>query len=46
MGHAGAIIARGSGKADDKITALREAGATVADSPADMGQAMADALGL
>ncbi|MHB1158575.1 MAG: succinate--CoA ligase subunit alpha [Phycisphaerales bacterium] len=46
MGHAGAIISRGSGKADDKIAAMRDAGVIVADSPADMGLAMAQALGL
>jgi len=46
MGHAGAIISRGSGKAEDKIAALRDAGVEVAESPADMGQAMAKALGL
>ena len=46
MGHAGAIISRGSGKADDKIAAMRDAGVIVAESPADMGLAMAQALGL
>jgi succinyl-CoA synthetase alpha subunit len=46
MGHAGAIISGSSGTADDKITALRQAGAHVADSPADMGATMAAALGL
>ncbi len=46
MGHAGAIISSGSGKAVDKINALTAAGAAVAESPADMGAAMAEALAL
>ncbi|MEZ6318873.1 MAG: succinate--CoA ligase subunit alpha [Phycisphaerales bacterium] len=51
MGHAGAIISSGAGgkptgTADSKIEALREAGATIAETPADMGRAMATALGL
>ena len=44
MGHAGAIISGGSGKAEDKIAALRQAGITVAESPAEMGHAVQQAI--
>jgi succinyl-CoA synthetase alpha subunit len=37
MGHAGAIISGGSGKASDKTAAMRAAGITVCDTPADIG---------
>jgi succinyl-CoA synthetase alpha subunit len=46
MGHAGAIISGGEGTAESKISALREAGATIAETPADMGRAMIAAMGL
>jgi len=40
MGHAGAIISGGKGKAGDKIEAMRSAGVTIADSPAALGSTM------
>jgi len=44
MGHAGAIISGGKGTAAGKIEALRKAGAVIAESPADMGESMIEAL--
>ena len=37
MGHAGAIITGNSARAEDKIEALREAGAHIVPTPADIG---------
>ena len=45
MGHAGAIIAGGKGGAEEKIAAMRDAGITVADSPAAIGATMREAMG-
>ena len=44
MGHAGAIITGGKGRAEDKIRTLTDCGVTVASSPTRMGEAMQEAL--
>ncbi len=44
MGHAGAVISGSQGSAQDKIEALKSAGAVVADSPAKIGQTLYEVL--
>ena len=44
MGHAGAIISGGSGKAEDKLAAMASAGITVCPSPALLGEKMQEAM--
>ena len=44
MGHAGAIISGGKGRASDKVEAMRLAGFHIADSPASLGTTMLAAM--
>ena len=44
MGHAGAILSGGQGTAESKIEAMKNAGFTVATSPAGIGDAMVAAM--
>jgi len=44
MGHAGAVISGGKGKAADKIEAMKSAGIRVSPSPAALGQTLKDLL--
>ena len=44
MGHAGAIIAGGTGAADEKLEALRRAGVHIPPSPAEIASTMTKAL--
>jgi succinyl-CoA synthetase alpha subunit len=44
MGHAGAIISGGAGKAEDKLAAMEDAGITICPSPAVMGEKLQQAL--
>jgi len=44
MGHAGAIISGGKGKAEDKLEAMKSAGIAIADSPASLGTTLLKVL--
>ncbi len=44
MGHAGAVISGGTGKAIDKIKALQAVGVAIAPTPATMGSTLSDIL--
>jgi succinyl-CoA synthetase alpha subunit len=45
MGHAGAIISGGQGRAEDKFAAMTAAGIHIVRSPAEMGRKMVEVLG-
>lgn len=44
MGHAGAVISGGSGRAEDKTKALKNAGVAISPTPATMGETLLDVL--
>ncbi|MDC3317579.1 succinate--CoA ligase subunit alpha [bacterium] len=44
MGHAGAVISGGTGKAEDKIKALKAVGVSIAPTPATMGSTLLEIL--
>ncbi len=45
MGHAGAIITGSAARAENKVAALRDAGAAIIPSPADIGTTIQSVLG-
>ncbi|HET7754305.1 MAG TPA: succinate--CoA ligase subunit alpha [Anaeromyxobacteraceae bacterium] len=45
MGHAGAVISGGSGTAEAKLAAMREAGIAICEGPHLLGQTMKEVLG-
>jgi succinyl-CoA synthetase alpha subunit len=44
MGHAGAIVSGGKGRAEDKINVLKECGVSVCRIPTEMGETMGAAI--
>ena len=44
MGHAGAIVSGGQGTAEGKMDALKKAGVVIAETPAEMGKAVKQAM--
>jgi succinyl-CoA synthetase alpha subunit len=42
MGHAGAIVSGGTGRAEDKVEALTKAGVRVAVTPTEIGKMVAN----